>query len=67
MTRLTLTPILPALALIALTGCTTPAVDREMTNFNEEKFSHDLEFCVSASPPPPSLNLFHPLFSPECL
>ena len=24
-------------------------------------------YAVSASPPPPSLNLFHPLFSPECL
>lgn len=22
-----------------------PAVDREMTNFNEEKFPQDLEFC----------------------
>ena len=47
MTRLTLTPNLtiPALALIALTGCTTPAVDRETAGFNAEKFSQDLEFC----------------------
>ena len=37
--------ILPAIALITLTGCTTPAVDREMTNFDDEKFSQDLEFC----------------------
>jgi hypothetical protein len=41
MTRLAL----PALALIILTGCTTPAVDREMTNFDAEKFSQDLEYC----------------------
>ncbi len=27
----------------------------------------DADLKVSASPPPPSLNLFHPLFSPECL
>ena len=33
------------LALIALTGCTTPAVDRETAGFNAEKFSQDLEFC----------------------
>ena len=41
MTRL----IIPALALIALTGCTTPSVDRETANFDAEKFSQDLEFC----------------------
>ncbi|MBT3333138.1 MAG: hypothetical protein HN394_16655 [Rhodospirillaceae bacterium] len=43
MTRLA--PILPTLALIILSGCTTPAVDREMTNFDAEKFSQDLEVC----------------------
>ena len=37
--------IIPALALVLLSGCTTPSVDREMTNFDAEKFSRDLEFC----------------------
>jgi len=42
---MTYKPALAALALIALTGCSTPSVDREMTNFDAEKFSQDLEFC----------------------
>jgi len=41
MTRL----IIPALALIVLTGCAAPAVDRETASFDDEKFSQDLEFC----------------------
>jgi len=34
-----------AFTLIILSGCTTPAVDRETANFDAEKFSQDLEFC----------------------
>lgn len=41
MSRLTL----PALALIILSGCAAPSVDRETANFDAEKFSQDLEFC----------------------
>ena len=34
--------------------------------YSPKKYARN-ETTVSASPPPPSINLFHPLFSSECL
>ena len=42
---MTLRPAIAAFALVILSGCAAPAVDRETAGFDADRYSNDLEAC----------------------